>query len=54
MELYTRQDKTLKELTTLLTSNGVEYFIKKKRGCVVKMHFIVKDDDYDLDSFPHE
>ena len=42
--LASNSDRTLKELTKILSKNNIEYFIKEKNGCVVKMHFIVRDE----------
>ena len=42
--LASNSDRTLRELTKILSDNNIEYFIKEKNGCVVKMHFIVRDD----------
>lgn len=52
--LYNKDDKTLEEITKIFTDNGIEYFIKKKKGCIVKVHFIVKDDHYDIITAPEE
>ena len=43
--LYNKDDKTIAELTKIFTDHNLEYFIKKKHGCIVKVHFIVKDDE---------
>lgn len=42
--LASNSDRTLRELTKILSANDIEYFIKEKNGCVVKMHFIVKEE----------
>ena len=43
--LASNSDRTLKELTKILSANNIEYFIKEKNGCVVKMHFIVREEE---------
>lgn len=38
-------DPTLDELRKIFIKNGLEFFIKKKKGSVVKVHFMVNTDD---------
>tara|TARA_B110000977_G_scaffold4665_1_gene6726 strand:+ start:18673 stop:18840 length:168 start_codon:yes stop_codon:yes gene_type:complete len=42
--LTSNSDRTLRELTKVLSENNIEYFVKERNGCVVKMHFIVKEE----------
>jgi len=36
---------TLKQLRTLLRENGVEYYIKKDRGTVAKIHVLLDEEE---------
>ena len=38
-------DPTLNELRKIFIENGLEFFIKKKKGSVVKVHFMVNNND---------
>ena len=40
-------DVTLTELTQILSDSGLEFYIKKQKDCLVKVHFIVRDEDDD-------
>ena len=37
-------DVTLEELKKILSENNLEYFIKKKNGNIVKIHFYIKEE----------
>lgn len=39
---------TLNQLRTLLRENGVEYYIKKDRGTVAKIHVLLDKEDTDV------
>jgi hypothetical protein len=39
---------TLKQLRTLLRENGVEYYIKKDRGTVAKIHVLLDKEETDV------
>tara|TARA_B110000977_G_C10789893_1_gene382020 strand:- start:119 stop:274 length:156 start_codon:yes stop_codon:yes gene_type:complete len=43
--LTSNSDRTLRELTRILSDNNIEYFIKEKNGCVVRMHFLVREEE---------
>ena len=36
---------TIDELRKILIDNGVEYYIKKQKGNVVKVHVLVEEED---------
>ena len=40
-------DVTLSELTKILAENGLEFYVKKQKDCIVKVHFMVRDEDDD-------
>jgi len=42
--LTSNSDRTLRELTRILSANDIEYFIKERNGSVVRIHFIVKEE----------
>ena len=39
---------TLKQLRTLLWENGVEYYIKKDRGTIAKIHVLLDKEETDV------
>lgn len=39
---------TLKQLRTLLRENGVEYYIKKDRGTIAKIHVLLDKEETDV------
>jgi hypothetical protein len=39
---------TLKQLRTLLRENGVEYYIKKDRGSIAKIHVLLDKEETDV------
>jgi hypothetical protein len=40
-------DVTLSELTQILSNSGLEFYIKKQKDNIVKVHFMVRDEDDD-------
>tara|TARA_B110000503_G_scaffold122967_1_gene188123 strand:+ start:390 stop:563 length:174 start_codon:yes stop_codon:yes gene_type:complete len=38
-------DPTLQELKDIFKQHKLEYFVKKEKGNIVKVHFIVRDDE---------
>jgi hypothetical protein len=40
-------DVTLTELTQILADSGLEFYIKKQKDNIVKVHFMVRDEDDD-------
>lgn len=36
---------TINELRKILIDNGVEYYIKKQKGNVIKVHVLVEEED---------
>ena len=40
-------DVTLDELTQILATTGLEFYIKKQKDNIVKVHFMVRDEDDD-------
>ena len=41
---------TISELRKILRDNGVEYFIKKEKDNIVKVHVLVEEEDNATDS----
>ena len=39
---------TLKQLRTLLRENGIEYYIKKDRGTIAKIHVLLDKEETDV------
>lgn len=39
------KDPTINELRKIFIKNGLEFFIKKEKNGIVKVHFIVRDED---------
>ena len=39
------KDPTVDELRKIFIENGLEFFIKKERAGIIKVHFIVRDED---------
>ena len=39
---------TLNQLRTLLRENGIEYYIKKDRGTVAKIHVLLDKEETDV------
>lgn len=39
------KDPTLNELRKIFINNGLEFYIKKEKAGVVKVHFIVKEEE---------
>lgn len=42
---YTNLDPTLQELKNIFNQHKLEYFIKKEKGKVVRVHFMVREDE---------
>ena len=40
---------TVEALRSLLRDNGVEFYIKKQKGGIVKIHVLVEDSDNETD-----
>ena len=40
-----KPDPTLNELRAIFNQHGLEFFIKKKKGSVVKVHFMIKEEE---------
>lgn len=40
-------DVTLDELAKILAKTGLDFYIKKQKDNIVKVHFMVKDDNDD-------
>lgn len=36
---------TINEIRKLLRDAGVEYYIKKEKGCIAKIHVLVKEEE---------
>ena len=36
---------TISEIRKLLREAGVEYYIKKEKGCVAKIHVLIEEED---------
>ena len=39
------KDPTINELRKILVDNGLEFFIKKEKNGIVKVHFIVREEE---------
>ena len=39
-----KQDPTINELRKIFRDAGLEYYIKKQTGSIVKVHFMVKEE----------
>lgn len=35
---------TISQLRKILRENGVEYYIKKEKGCIAKIHVLVEEE----------
>jgi hypothetical protein len=40
-------DVTLDDLKKILSATGLEFYVKKQKDCIVKVHFMVRDEDDD-------
>ena len=40
-----KPDPTLNELRKIFNQHGLEFFIKKKKGSVIKVHFMIKEEE---------
>lgn len=40
-----KTDPTINELRRIFIDNGLEFFIKKEKHGIVKVHFIVREED---------
>ena len=40
-------DVTLDDLMKILSATGLEFYVKKQKDCIVKVHFMVRDEDDD-------
>ena len=40
-------DVTLSELTQILANTGLDFYVKKQKDNIVKVHFMVRDEDDD-------
>lgn len=38
-------DVTLNELTKILAKTGLDFYVKKQKDCIVKVHFMVREED---------
>ena len=45
--IYSKKDRTLKELTQLFSENHIDFFVKAIDGEVATIHFIVREDEQD-------
>jgi len=39
---------TVNQLRKILRENGVEYYIKKEKGCIAKIHVLVEEEEKDV------
>ena len=46
------KDPTIRELRKIFIDNGLEFYIKKQRAGVIKVHFIVKEEE-NVDTLDH-
>lgn len=44
MDMNKHSDVTLKELIKILAENKLEFYIKKQKDNIVKIHFMVKEE----------
>jgi len=47
-----KADPTINELRKIFIENGLEFFIKKEKNGIVKVHFIVRKED-NVDTLGH-
>ena len=47
-----KTDPTINELRKIFIENGLEFFIKKEKNGIVKVHFIVREED-NVDTLDH-
>ena len=47
-----KQDPTITDLRKIFIENGLEFFIKKEKNGIVKVHFIVREED-NVDTLDH-
>jgi len=40
-----KKDPTIDELRKIFIKNGLEFFVKKEKQGIVKVHFIVREED---------
>jgi len=40
-----KTDVTLTELTKILAKTGLDFYVKKQKDCIVKVHFMVREED---------
>jgi hypothetical protein len=40
-----KPDPTLNELIKIFNQHGLEFYIKKQKGCVIKVHFMIKEEE---------
>jgi len=38
-------DVTLNDLKKILSATGLEFYVKKQKDCIVKVHFMVREED---------
>jgi|11BtaG_2_1085332.scaffolds.fasta_scaffold137485_2 hypothetical protein len=38
-------DVTLEDLKKILSATGLEFYVKKQKDCIVKVHFMVREED---------
>jgi len=39
------KDPTIKELRKIFVENGLEFYIKKEKKGIIKVHFLVREED---------
>ena len=42
-----KQDPSINELRKIFIEHGLEFYIKKEKKGIVKVHFIIKEEDED-------
>jgi len=43
--VMTKPEITISELKRIFVENGLDFYIKKQKDCIVKVHFMVKTDE---------
>jgi len=51
-KIMDKADPTINELRKIFIENGLEFFIKKEKNGIVKVHFIVRKED-NVDTLGH-
>ena len=45
-----KEDPTINELRKIFVDNGLEFYIKKEKKGIIKVHFITREEKDDVDT----